>query len=160
MDAEQALFLTQARSDFRALVLLTRADQCHQIHYLQMVTEKLAKAYFWRVGHPLKKRHDYFVKFLRSAGARGDVGKAIGIKLSAHWEAYVDGVLPVAQTVEQMAPAEADEGPNAEYPWPHDAPTHAPATFAFPLWDEIRTPRGQKFLDLLGRLLERFEQYG
>ena len=68
MDAEQGLYLTQARSDFRALRTLKGADACHQIHYLQMATEKLAKAYFWRAGKPLKKQHDFFVKFLRAAG--------------------------------------------------------------------------------------------
>lgn len=159
MDAEQALYLTQARSDLRAFDLLRTAEVCHQLHYLQMVTEKLAKAYFWRQGHPLKKQHDYFVTFMRVIGGRGDVGRAVGIKPSNHWEAYIDGVLPVAQAIEQMAPAEAGDGPNAEYPWPHASPTSAPATYAFPIWYEIVAPRGQRLLDLLRRLVERFEQY-
>ena len=116
MDAEQEQYLIQARSDLRAFDMLPMADVCHQLHYLQMITEKLAKAYFWRKGNPLKKRHDYFVKFLRRIGGRGDVGIAVGIKPSNHWEAYVDGILPVAQTIERMAPAEANDGPNAEYP--------------------------------------------
>lgn len=159
MDAEQALYLVQARSDLRAFDLLRKADICHQLHYLQMVTEKLAKAYFWRQGHPLKKQHDYFVMFLRDVGGRGDVGKAVGIKPSNHWERYINGILAVARAIEQMAPAEAGDGPNAEYPWPHAAPTASPATYPFPIWDEITAPRGQRLLDLLRRLIDRFEQY-
>ena len=159
MDIEQGLYLTQARSDFHALRALKGADPCHQIHYLQMATEKLAKAYFWRVGKPLKKRHDFFVKFLRAARKRGDIGRILGIKPTANWEAYVDSVLPVTLAVEQMAPSEAGDGPNAEYPWPHEAPEQAPATFAFPVWDEIAAPHGQKFLGLLGRLLDNFEKF-
>lgn len=58
-----------------------------------------------------------------------------------------------------MAPAEAGDGPNAEYPWPHDAPANAPVSYPFPVWDEIIAPRGQKLLDLLRRLVGRFEQY-
>jgi hypothetical protein len=160
MDAEQALYLAQARSDLRAFDLLTGANTCHRVHYLQMMTEKLAKAYFWRRGQPLKKRHDYFVRFMRAAGGRGDVGRAVGIQPSAHWQSYVDAVLPAAHLIEQMAPAEAGDGPNAEYPWPHDAPTTAPATYVFPAWSEMQTPRGKKFLNLLRLLVERFEAYG
>lgn len=100
MDAEQGLYLAQVRSDLRAFDSLAKADPCHQIHYLQMITEKLAKAYFWRQGQPLRKRHDYFVKFMRAVGGRGDVGRVVGIKPSGFWAAYVDGVLPVAQAVE------------------------------------------------------------
>jgi hypothetical protein len=159
VDVEQALYLTQARSDLRAYDLLTAADSCHRMHYLQMATEKLSKAYFWRVGQPLKKRHDYFMKFMRAVGSNGNVGKAVGIKTSNHWEAYIDGVLPVAQVIEGMAPTEADDGPNAEYPWPHEAPVSAPANYHFPLEDELVTPRGKRFLDVLRRLLDRFEQY-
>lgn len=160
MREEQRLYLAQARSDLSAFGLLAGAAACHRIHYLQMMTEKLAKAYFWRQGRAPKKRHNYFVKFMRAVGGRGDVGRAVGITPAAHWEAYVDGVLPLAQVIEGMAPAEADDGPNAEYPWPHDTPTQAPADFPFPLWEEVQAPRGQRLLDLLRRLLAQFEEYG
>ena len=45
MNQYQELWWTQARSDHKVLLLLRRtsADSCHQLHYLQMVTEKLAK---------------------------------------------------------------------------------------------------------------------
>jgi hypothetical protein len=155
VDAEQGLYLVQARSDHRAYLLLTRAgaDGCHRVHYLQMATEKLAKAYFWRAGRPLKKQHDYFLKFLRAVGGRGDVGRAVDVKPSEHWEAYVE------RAIKAMAPAVAGDGPNAEYPWPHAKPECAPATYEFPLCDELETHRGKKFLDVLRRLLDHFEKY-
>lgn len=96
MDAEQALYLAQARSDLRAYDLLEPAEPCHRIHYLQMATEKLAKAYFWKQGHPLRKRHDYFVAFLRAAGGNGQVGRVVGIQPAGNWASAVNGVLPVA----------------------------------------------------------------
>ncbi|MBX9579987.1 MAG: hypothetical protein K2X87_06725 [Gemmataceae bacterium] len=156
----QRLYLIQARSDLRAYDLLSEAAPCHRIHYLQMVAEKLAKAYFWRQGQAPKRRHNYFVKFLRAVAGRGDVGRAVGIGPNSHWENYVAGTLWLALVIEGMAPAEAGDGPNAEYPWPHEAPAHAPASFHFPLWDEINAPRGRRLLALLRLLLDRFEQYG
>jgi hypothetical protein len=46
MTEEQRLWQVQAQSDHAALVVLRRAGvhDCHLLHYLQMVTEKLAKA--------------------------------------------------------------------------------------------------------------------
>ena len=41
---------------------------CHSLHHLQMVTEKIAKAYFWRSGSPPPKSHAGFVQFLRFLG--------------------------------------------------------------------------------------------
>jgi hypothetical protein len=40
-------FLTQARSDWQVFEHLYDSDfpECHALHYLQMATEKLAKAY-------------------------------------------------------------------------------------------------------------------
>jgi hypothetical protein len=54
MNNFQKLWWQQARSDLAVLALLRRHDicPCHQLHYLQMVTEKLAQAYFWRSKSP------------------------------------------------------------------------------------------------------------
>lgn len=46
MNEQQRLYLVQARSDRDILKLLSSQPICHQLHYLQMLTEKLAKAYF------------------------------------------------------------------------------------------------------------------
>lgn len=57
---EQEAFLAQASSDyevFRILLDFDRADvpACHPLHYLQMSTEKLAKAAMLALGQPLEK---------------------------------------------------------------------------------------------------------
>jgi hypothetical protein len=46
MNGCQDLWWQQARSDHAILLLLRRygVAPCHQLHYLQMVTEKIAKA--------------------------------------------------------------------------------------------------------------------
>ena len=48
--AYERAFLAQARSDWNVYRLLSesREPSCHALHYLQMATEKLAKAYRMR----------------------------------------------------------------------------------------------------------------
>ncbi len=69
MNKFQELWWEQAKSDHEAFVLLRKHSigQCHSLHYLQMVTEKIAKAYLWRKGAP-PKSHAGFVQFLRLLG--------------------------------------------------------------------------------------------
>jgi hypothetical protein len=72
MNPYQSLWWEQTRSDHAVLLLLRRngAGSCHQLHYLQMVTEKLGKAYFWRTGHAPRKSHASFVRFLQALDNR------------------------------------------------------------------------------------------
>jgi len=67
MNDFQKLWWQQAQSDHDVLVLLRQrgAKPCHQLHYLQMVTEKPGKAFFWREGKPRGMSHAIFVEFLR-----------------------------------------------------------------------------------------------
>ena len=55
MNPYQRVWWQQVQSDYSVLLLLRRegAAPCRQLHYLQMVTEKLAKAYLWRHGPAL-----------------------------------------------------------------------------------------------------------
>ena len=59
MNSQQRLWFEQTRSDHSVLMLLRKQDAapCHQLQYLQMVTEKLGKAYFWRTGSPPPVSH-------------------------------------------------------------------------------------------------------
>jgi hypothetical protein len=70
MNSYQKLWWQQAKSDHAAFVLLRGQGiaQCHSLHFLQMVTEKIAKAYFWRSGSPPPRSHSGFVQFLRFLG--------------------------------------------------------------------------------------------
>ena len=69
MNACQRLWWEQTASDYEVFRLLREqgAVHCHLLHYLQMATEKLGKAYFWRTGRPpTKKSHASVVKFLQA----------------------------------------------------------------------------------------------
>jgi hypothetical protein len=70
MNRFQEVWWHQAKSDHEAFLLIRGHGfpQCHSLHYLQMVTEKIAKAYFWRSGSPPPQKHSGFPAFLRFLG--------------------------------------------------------------------------------------------
>jgi hypothetical protein len=72
MNRYQEVWWEQTCADHAVVKLLRGqgAAACHQLHYLQMVTEKLGKAYFWRAGHPPRTTHASFVRFLQALDDR------------------------------------------------------------------------------------------
>src|ERR1700738_890612 len=103
MNAYQRLWWDQTRSDHSILMLLRRqnAQACHQLHYLQMVTEKLGKAYFWRTGPPPRKSHASFVRFLHALDGRPDrdvarVAELFGFARAHHFENWIPTITPLA----------------------------------------------------------------
>ena len=166
MNDAQTLWWKQAQSDHALFIQMRRAGvhQCHLLHYLQMATEKLSKAYLWRSGHAPPKNHTGFVRFLRSLlDRRGDLDR-IAIVLSFQRQQDLDSwarhSLTLAYSLQNMAPAEAGNGPNAEYPWPHEAPVFCPAGYEFPLWDQLmNTGQGRKMQTVIARAISRFDQY-
>jgi hypothetical protein len=78
MNDYQRLWWEQTRSDHAVLLMLRRQEAmpCQQLHYLQMVTEKLGKAYFWRTGHPPPQSHVSFVRFLQALDSRSNADRA------------------------------------------------------------------------------------
>jgi hypothetical protein len=167
MNAYQSLWWQQAKSDLSVLILLRRqgAAPCHQLHYLQMVTEKLAKAYFWRSGTPPPKSHAGFVQFMRRLGSvptqsRLLIAKVFGFRRFADFQHWISGVLPLAYSLEILAPANAFDGPNPEYPWPHDKPGATPVTHNFTVWKEITgTARGRELIRIVEVAVNAFAQY-
>jgi hypothetical protein len=168
MNSFQAIWWQQARSDLETLSILREqgAAPCHQLHYLQMVCEKLGKAYFWRIGSPPAMGHAAFVRFLRTLG---DVPQDQRQKLAAVFEfsrfqdfrSWIRSIMPLAYSLERLAPDLATDGPNPEYPWPHRAPVHAPADYEFAVWSELlRTGRGRRLVQVIRLAIERFPSYG
>ena len=109
MNQYQELWWEQSRSDHEVLVLLRRtgADPCHQLHYLQMVTEKLAKAYFWRTGTPPNKNHRGFVQFMRAlAGVqrseRRRLAASLDFKNYATLQSWIQHILPMIYDLELL----------------------------------------------------------
>lgn len=145
MNAEQRLWWRQSQSDHGLFVELRggriAAHECHLLHYLQMATEKLSKAYLWRSGHAPPNSHTGFVRFLRALLTRpdaelGNIALALGFNNHLDLNTWVRNVLPLAYDLQNIAPAEAHNGQNPEYPWPHETPTHCPSDHSFPLWSD------------------------
>lgn len=152
MNQQQRLFFVQARSDYHMFEALRKTDEpsCHALHYLQMATEKLAKAYFWKTRFP-KKTHLAFSKFRRAIVNDDRVRNALGCKDDV-WEARLKSISSLVDAVERLAPDLAGDNSNPEYPWPRDLPREAPVEFSFPLWDDLGKAKGREFLYLLGKL--------
>jgi hypothetical protein len=72
LNVPEQLSLDQAQSDYASCRHLSRRNVCHRLHYLQMCTGKLAKAYFWRSGVTPGFSHYKFVPLLRALDARAD----------------------------------------------------------------------------------------
>jgi len=168
MNNYQEQWWRQARSDHAVLVLLRRqgAAPCHQLHYLQMVAEKIGKAYFWRSGAAPPKNHAGFAQFMRFLGhARRSEQRRIadlfGFGGFAGFRNWIRMVLPLAYALERLAPALAQDGPNPEYPWPPNAPKYAPAEYEFDVWSQIRdTGPGRQLVQVIRVAVSKFPEYG
>ena len=167
MNQYQALWWEQSRSYHRVLLLLRNAgaDPCQQLHYLQMVTEKLAKAYFWRSGSPPPRNHAGFVQFMRSLGGIQQTRQArlatiLDFKTFNSLQLWIRSVMPLVYDLERLAPALAQNGPNPEYPWPHHSPAECPARHEFALWGKLtRTGLGHQLLKVVQSAVHKFPAY-
>jgi hypothetical protein len=166
MNDAQELWWRQARSDHALFVQLRRngAHECHLLHYMQMATEKLSKAYLWRSDHAPPRSHTGFVRFLTALLDRrrelGRIAKVLGFGRRADLDNWVRSVRPMAYSLQNIAPAEAGDGANPEYPWPHEAPAHYPAGHTFALWNQLTdTGQGRKLMEFVEHAIERFENY-
>jgi hypothetical protein len=169
MNAIQSLWWEQTRSDHSVLLLLRRehAASCQQLHYLQMVTEKLGKAYFWRSGRPPRKSHASFVRFLQALDDRPDpdgtrIAELLGFRRVQDFENWIPTITPLAYDLERLAPALAgDNGPNPEYPWPRTAPVNAPVSYEFAVWTQLTdSGRGRQLLRVIDAAVIGFPAYG
>jgi hypothetical protein len=163
MTEHQRLFLVQARTDFAVFELL-RANptvpMCHALHYLQMATEKLGKAYAWRRGQPATS-HRAFRALLRNLSADKQAQSRLGFEdRNENWIHVMRKSAPLAECIEDLAPSLANDGPNPEYPWPRIAPVEAPVEHAFAIWEELNeTPAGRQFLHLARRLFAAADEF-
>ena len=164
MTEYQRLFLVQARTDFAVFEWLRARPalpRCHALHYLQMATELLGKARAWKHGCPANT-HRALVGFLRGLSTNRKAQKQLGFEgRNENWEhLLIRKCVPLAERIEDLAPALALDGPNPEYPWPREAPQVAPAEHAFGIWQELQeTATGRQFLTMLGRLFAVAEAF-
>lgn len=163
MTEYQRLFLVQARSDLAVFELLLKEPglpACHFLHYLQMATEMLGKAHAWRSG-PQTHTHRAFVGFLRSLATNRQAQEQLGFEgKNANWKHLLRKSIPLAEQIEDLAPALSPDAPNPEYPWPRAAPGSAPAEYDFSLRNDlVKTAHGRQFLELVRRLFATAERY-
>jgi len=155
-------YLEQARSDWRAYLAIQglSLDDCHSLHYLQMTTEKLAKAMFLARDVNIRKTrtsHKAFLRFLQLAARHPALPHKFNMPAKQFLE-FVKSLWPLATAIEQLAPALAPDGPNAEYPWEEPSGAiQAPASYPFPAAMKLKQPTGRKLLRLIKALLDQFE---
>lgn len=157
-------YLEQARSDWETheVVAQNACAACHELHYLQMTTEKLGKAVLLRGGARLDNvntTHKTFVRFLQVAARNPSLRQAFQFN-ACQLQAYVREVLPIAYQIERLVPALAHSGPNAEYPW--ETPSQeviTPASYDFPVVGELKGPHGRKLLKLISAILDGFDAF-
>lgn len=168
MNRYQQVWWEQTRADHAILLVLRKrgAAPCHQLHYLQMVTEKLGKAYFWRTGHPPRTTHASFVRFLQALDNRPSrdvqrIAGLLGFERPEDLERWIATITPLAYDLERLAPDLAGlNGANPEYPWPHAAPANAPVSYSFQVWTDLaQTGRGHQLLRVIDAAVLRFPEF-
>jgi len=167
MNDFQRVWWEQARSDHAVLVMLRHQGvaPCHQLHYLQMVTEKISKAFLWRSSIP-KRSHVSFTMFFRFLlGERNSqrqllITRAFLFPRFIDFRSYARTALPLVHDIERLAPALANDGPNPEYPWPQNAPQFVPATFDFDVWHQLTdSGRGRQLMNVIHAAVDNFPVY-
>lgn len=154
-------FLQQARSDWKAYkeIKVLLLDSCHKLYYLRVATEKLGKAALIKsnVYTPVNvRKHKVFVKYLQQAHKNPKLCKSLGMKPSQVKE-YVDSVLSLANSIQNLAPGEGNYGPNAEYPWETSGMVYVPASYKFIEANQLETVEGRKFIRLVQSILDKFD---
>lgn len=152
-------YLAQARSDYAILKRLDapEVECCHRLHYLQMVTEKLAKAMLTppRCAEPAPMTHTAFVRMLQVLKIRPEIRRQLGFRDAKVFKNYVDSLLDAAAKIEHLSPDQAGlTRPNPEYPWQTQpgGEVQSPADYAFAEFGP-RDPRMIKIDRLLNTLL-------
>lgn len=121
---------------------------CHQLHYLQMATEKLAKGFLCDPGNKRPPQvHNVLVCFLRIAKSRSEFRQASQMTKS-QFTSFINGLLPLADAVEKLAPAAGPDKPNPEYPWRAGGSVISPLDYTYPSLN-LKTPKMQNFRNFI-----------
>jgi len=153
-----AAFYDQALSDWKVYGHLTRLGlpRCHELHYLQMACEKLAKAYRLRNVSAdvdgIISRHTGFVGFI-NVYPRSPAILAEYEGQDARHKEVCRTSSTIAREIEKLAPAiDREESPeNAEYPWEREDTVLVPCQYPFPALSLLDAHGGRAFLKLVDR---------
>lgn len=152
-------FLIQAADDnaVRRYLNSQRVAYSHQLHYLQMTTEKLAKGFSIPATSqdPPEPVHSGFVRLLQTLKHQSRARQRLGFHDQASFRKFINSLLDLAYEIEHLAPVFAGfTRPNPEYPW-RDAGNGqiiAPAEYPFAEFDP-RLPKMIQIEALLAQLL-------
>lgn len=137
------------------------APACHTLHFMQMATEKLAKAYRFRETATdeaaLLTSHVGFRKFLNGF-LLSDRARAEFRGRDAHRESIRKDFERIALAIERLAPAVDRKGTpgNAEYPWVIGESVVAPVDYKFEEVRLLQTAGGRSFLRTIRRAFVEF----
>jgi hypothetical protein len=156
-------YLEQSRSDWEAYKVLHESTlvKCHELHYLQMTTEKLAKAILARGGTSptdLKKSHKAFLRFLRQSRRHPGLRQVLNMN-NSQLERAINEALSIAYEIEKLTPSVEPSGSNCEYPWEDGTgKVCVPASYSFPVSNDLNSLKGRRLLGLIQVILERFDE--
>ena len=158
-------FLSQARSDWEVYKLLrtTELPACHQLHYLQMAGEKLAKAYRLRdTFSPIQEltaHHTGFAKFMKQYLLSPRFKDRYAGR-TARLQSLMRDAEKLAREIERLAPAieKAQVPANTEYPWEAGGRVIAPCEWSFEALSLLKASRGRTFLKLLEEAFRDYDE--
>ena len=156
-------YFIQAQNDYGVFrELKRRADiaMCQKLHYLQMATEKLAKAFLSPPSGARPPRvHTALVRFLRMSKGRPEIRRQLGFEKNYRaYCTYIDSFLDLARRIEGLAPVGGEERVNPEYPWADIAGNVlCPASYAFPEFGRQEITSFQHLTDSLFRIFAEIQ---
>ena len=107
---EQQAFLIQASSDYRVFRILLNLDRatvpaCHALHYLQMSTEKLAKAAMKALERPTGKLTHVAFSDMPYLLARTEIAKQLGWQNAKAFRQFLKKSAPIFRKIEELNPS-------------------------------------------------------
>src|SRR5690606_30185041 len=138
---------------FARLQAAADVESCHSLHFLQMATEKLAKAYRIRdTSAPLEgdagllRRHVGLVKFIRALLLSPKMKEAYEGR-SSQLASFSKTATGLAREIEKLAPAvdQATTPENTEYPWLSGKTVVVPCEYTYPPLSLLERPGGRGF---------------
>lgn len=162
-------FLLQAKSDWAMYLHLcaqTDVPRCHILHYLQMATEKLAKTYLYDPAQG-RKVHRAFALYFQMLRKEGHLKSRVQATMrrmdDKQYAAFLRDLRGLAESTEKLAPAEAGDGPNPEYPWEMRSPSgdmfvESPVNYLFPIFDITKMGKMDALVEKCIKVAE--DEYG
>lgn len=135
-------------------------EVCHSLHYLQMATEKMGKAFLLAhneiSAEDAERNHEGFAKYIKIAARNHALARKLEMRPEKFRDLINDRFVPLAQRIEQLAPALAKGGANPEYPWRDNSGFNIPCQWDFdPVVQDLTRSRAM-FQRLIETLIQHF----